>query len=216
MILLLLWNVVPLYAEDAAGPSALVSSFAPESPKPAQYTKEELKKRQQYRKTVENKKTEINGSQWDVELKSSDKTEKPESDTLTFQNGRFSSQFFTGKGFASTNYTITLPEGSDRAVWETMQTSSNSKEGIVFIRGEWQGEAMSGQVTQQLEGGKTKEYYFTTAKRTAIAPTTDKPSEEWPTPSAAAPASASGSLQALVSKEKAASETTPKKKQFGL
>ncbi len=67
-------------------------------------------------------------------------------------------------------------------VWETMQTSSNPKEGVVFIRGEWKGDQMRGVISQQLEGGTTRDFNFTTSGKVAIPPTTEKEKKEEPKP----------------------------------
>ena len=153
--MLVLLNAIiiqPSYAKDKA-PAA-----------PATDTKvAEMKKK------VEAKKAELNGSQWEVLVTSSDGKNKDAKDTLVFQNGQVTLKGFAEQGFNTTNYTITVPEGDGMTVWETMQTSP--KEGVVFIRGEWKGDEMRGIISQQLEGGKTnKDYTFKTASKVAIDP----------------------------------------------
>lgn len=190
---------LPLYAKDSGDPAKKAE------------LQMELKKKTELRKAIEVRKTDINGTEWKTTLIPNEKKEKPESDTLTFQNSQVTSKFFSGKGFSPTNYTVTLPEGTDKGIWETMQTSSDSKEGVVFIRGEWLKDAMSGQVTQQLAEGKTKEYYFTTSGRVAISPI----SEQKATSSATSDKVSSSPVEsdpsaALVSMEKD-SKSTPKK-----
>ena len=147
-------------------------------------------KREETRKQVEAKKKELNGSQWEILLVSSAGPKaKSEQDVLTFQNGQVSSKVFSASGFQPTNYTITIQEGTDETVWETMQT--DPKEGVVFIRGEWKGDTMHGIVSQQLEGGKTtRDYNFSTVKKESVPPTTasakaeTKPAEVSTTPAA--------------------------------
>lgn len=137
-------------------------------------TPEEEKKIAEIRKRVDSKKTDLNGSSWDlVYVGSSDPKMKGKTDKFTFQNGQFMSELLTKRGFNWTNYTITVPpdETSKTAVWETMQTG---KEGQIFVRGEWEGERMSGSITEQLDGGnKVAEHIFTTSSRVAIPPTSD-------------------------------------------
>lgn len=211
-VFLLSFLTVPLYAKDSGDPV-----------KKAEIEKAQ-KKKTELRKAIELRRTDINGTQWETTLIPSDKKEKSEPDTLTFQNGRVSSKVFSTKGFSQTNYTVTLPEGTDKGVWETMQTSSDSKEGVVFIHGEWLKDTMTGQVTQQLDGGKTtKEYYFTTASRKAIAPSTAKANMAQPQAAASGKAE-QNPLMALISKEKAqkpapevTAEAAPTKKtKYGL
>ena len=182
--------------------SASAVSYAKDDAKGAQ---DIAKQKAALRKKIADRKEELNGSEWVTTLNSSEKNEKPESDTLTFQNNTVASKFFMSKGFSATNYTVTLPEGSAKGVWETMQTSSNSKEGVVFIHGEWEKESMNGQVTQQLGEGKTKEYYFTTSARKAILPPVPQKGvkgDETPS-SVSAKNAVRNPLSALVSKEQA-------------
>lgn len=165
--------------------------------------------RAEMRKKTEAKKAELNGSEWEVTLiNSADPKAAPEKDVLTFQNGQVNSKSLAGRGFKPTNYTITLQEGSDETVWETMQTSPS--EGVVFIRGEWKDDAMRGIVSQQLEGGKTRDYSFTTSGKTTVSPTTPKEEKQAnetaaaiavpPAQNAAAPAAKSGSGSSKKSK----------------
>ena len=142
----------------------------------AEATNEEAKL-EALRKLTEAKKIEINGSQWDVQIKAMDgKGSLPEKDALTFQDGTFSSKYFSEKGFSPTNYTLTVEREDGPTVWETMQTSE--KGGVVFWRGEWKDEAMSGIISRQLEKGN-EEYSFTSSGKQSISPTsTEEKSEE--------------------------------------
>lgn len=133
-------------------------------------------KKEERRKKVEAKKAELNGSQWEVNLTALDGKGRPEVDVLTFQNGQVTSKSFAAKGFTPTNYTISVEDGNEMTVWETMQTSP--KEGVVFIRGEWKEDLMRGIVSQQLEGGKTRDYSFASASKVAVDPTTKSEEEK--------------------------------------
>ncbi len=133
---------------------------------------EDKAKREETQKKIEEKKKELNGTQWNVALTSGGKSEGE--DVLTFQNAQVSSKIFGNKGYPSTNYTISFSEGSDMATWETMQT--NPKGGVVFIRGEWKEGVMRGVISQQLEEGKSKDYNFTSANKASI-PTTTEPKQ---------------------------------------
>ncbi len=137
-------------------------------------TEAEEKKLIEKRKRIVDKKTDLNGSSWDISyIASSDPKQKGKKDLLTFQNGQFNSKSLMDRGFTWTNYTISVPnEESELAVWETMQTG---KEGIVFIHGEWTKDKMTGNITEQLDGGKkVVEHSFSTTNRVAIPPSTEE------------------------------------------
>jgi hypothetical protein len=134
-----------------------------------------VKKLEDSRKLIEQKKSELNGSQWELDMTASDAKGKVEKEVFTFQNGQVTCKMLTARGFKPTNYTISVPEGSDMAVWETMQT--NDKGNVVFIRGEWKQDIMRGVISEQLEGGKSRDYNFASASKIAVEPTT-KPKEE--------------------------------------
>ena len=142
-------------------------------------TPDEQKKIQNIRERVKEKKEELNGSSWELTLKStSDPKAKPIQDTFTFQDDKVTSKGYEKKGFASTNYTVSVsPDpATDMAVWETMKTGSD---GVVFIRGEWLKDSMQGNVTEQLdEGKKVNEYYFNSDARKAIAKSSKKEETE--------------------------------------
>ena len=149
------------------------------------------------RKKIQEHRTELNGSSWEVTLGSG---AKGEADTFTFQNGQFSSKSLAKRGFSPTNYTVSIPsDSSGLAVWETMQTG---KEGLIFLRGEWDKDMMRGDVTEQLEEGKKiKDYSFSTSGRTAIPPSSaSEEKTEASSADAGAPAVAVDAPEALVSK----------------
>ena len=124
---------------------------------------------QSARELAKMKKEELNGSRWEVEMKSQDPKVKDRKDVFTFQNNQVSSKVLSKRGFGPTNYTVSAKKNSDLAVWETMQTA---KEGVVFIRGQWTAEGMEGNLTEKLDDGETDiRYYFTSAKLEDIAAT---------------------------------------------
>jgi hypothetical protein len=137
-------------------------------------TAEETKKKTDMRKLAAEWRKDLNGSQWEVTVSSQNPQAKGVGkDVLTFQNDQFRSRSLEKRGYSATNYTITpLGEEGERAVWETMQTG---KDGVVFVKGEWKEEQMTGTMTEQLDGGKTVfDYYFTSAKRKKVAPTSEE------------------------------------------
>jgi hypothetical protein len=121
------------------------------------------------------KKLEINGTQWEVQvaLAGGAKGILPAKDTLTFQDGRFTSKSLNDMDFSSTNYTLTVQE-SGVTIFETMQTSE--KNGIAFWRGEWKEDVMSGIISRQLEKGN-EEYNFTSSSKVSISPTSEEKEE---------------------------------------
>ena len=128
------------------------------------------------RKKVAEKREELNGSEWQITIKPQAGVSKPtvlDADTLTFQNGKFISSQMTKKGFAQTNYTVTV-QGDGPAVWETMQTSSDKTQGVAFWRGEWKDELLTGVIVRQLPEKPNEEYYFTSSVRKSIPPSSSE------------------------------------------
>ena len=150
----------------------------PAAPAPAivQRSPEEEKKIAERRKKVEERLKELNGSEWEMTVKPHAGKEKEYKDVFTFQDKQVSSKKLSARGFLSTNYTITIPDDGETAVWETMKTG---KEGVVFIRGEWVKDKMTGAISEQLdEGKKIKEYSFSSDTRAVVPPTSVKEEAE--------------------------------------
>ena len=176
---------------------------------PKEMTEAEKKKLKAERERQGKAKEGLNGSSWQVSIQSMDAKQKPDKDTFTFQDTEFKSDFFIGKGYAPTNYTVTMMgDSGERAQFETMMSG---KGGMVFLRGEWEKEVMSGTITEQLEGGKkVNEYYFTTSGRKAIPPVSEKAQKAEAAAQTTAPQTTENTVQetshvtpsgALVSKE---------------
>lgn len=151
-------------AAEKAAPAPVASSLSPA----AQAKHEELKK------LLDEKKKELNGSEWKVDVSSAGKSLGE--DVMTFQNQQITCKTLKDKGYPATNYTVSLPEGSDMAVWETMQT--NPKGGVVFIRGEWKEGVMRGVMSEQLGEGKSQDLNFASVAKTAVPETTEEKKEE--------------------------------------
>ncbi len=131
------------------------------------------KKRAEMRKRIEERKKELNGGEWEVMIKSmSGKGALDGSDALTFQDNVFRSKSSAKLGFTSTNYTLTVSDsGEGPTVWETMQTSG--KGNVMFWRGEWLGDKMTGVISRQLEDGKSEEYSFSSSSMKEIPETSE-------------------------------------------
>ena len=144
---------------------------------PFLYAKEknDAEKLEQQRKMVEEKKKDLNGTSWGIDIKSSaGKGILSGSDQLVFQDGKFTSKKLSKKGYPSTNYTIT-PSENGPSVWETMQTSAD--DGVTFWRGEWTKDSMSGVINRQLKD-TAEDYHFASSNKEKIPPSSEKKEEE--------------------------------------
>lgn len=137
------------------------------------------------RKKIEEKKKELNGGEWEVTIKSMPKKGALDGpDVLTFQDNVFRSKSSSKAGFSPTNYTLTVSESdTGPTVWETMQTGD--KGDVMFWRGEWLGDQMTGVVSRQFENGKSEEYAFSSSAMKEIPETSESgvSEEEKSTPS---------------------------------
>jgi len=164
-----------------AAEKALMSSEEPViDKKPAkvvQAPKIDEKAVKKIREKIEEKKKEINGSEWGVDLGSRDPKAKGGADVLTFQDGMVKLAGFHKQGYGPTNYTISVPsEDSELAIFETMQVSKDA--GMIFIRGEWNKDKMQGIINEQTDGGKSsREWWFTSSGKASVSPTSEKKEE---------------------------------------
>ncbi|MFA6600062.1 MAG: hypothetical protein WC352_05025 [Candidatus Omnitrophota bacterium] len=148
------------------------------SPVAPKISKQDEEARAALRKKILEKKDELNGSEWAVEIKSrSAKGDFAGEDTLTFQNDKFRSGKTEKSGYTATNYTLTVSEEENGpTVWETMQTSANGE--ITFWRGEWKDDVMTGVISRQLKEEKgVEEYYFSSSLKKEIPKTTEETEE---------------------------------------
>ena len=101
----------------------------------------------------------LNGTIWSIEWTplSGGKPKKPLKDTLTFENGKVTSETLSRDGYPTSNYTLTVGEDGV-TVWETMQTKE--KTGVVFWRGERQGDTMRGILSKQPADGPPVDHSF--------------------------------------------------------
>jgi REP element-mobilizing transposase RayT len=119
---------------------------------------ERLKKEQEQRPAQKQILTELDGTEWTIQIKSG--TQKPYArfDKIRFTDGRFSSRYFSSRGFAPSNYTLTIRDGGV-FIWETMQTSEG--QGVVFWRAETTAEGiMKGKITIQPRDDSPEDFYF--------------------------------------------------------
>lgn len=105
--------------------------------------------------------TELDGTEWTIEVKSKDKTVTPAVyfDKLEFKGHMLSSKEMAVKGFQSSNYTLTV-QNDGTLLWETMQRNAAGE--VVF----WQGQTtkdnkMSGIMSKNSADGKSQDILFT-------------------------------------------------------
>ena len=116
----------------------------------------------------EQKRAQLNNTQWPAELLAMSGEGKKQKDILSFKDNRFSSEIYAKQGFAATNYTLSVQEDGS-IVWETMQTAENGQ--LVFWRGEISSDmkSMRGVVSKQKAAGESEDYSFICGEKTIIA-----------------------------------------------
>ncbi len=80
------------------------------------------------------KKSDLNGTEWEIQCKVMSGKGKAEKDVLIFLDNKLSSKNMSAKGFTATNYSLRLLEDNETYTWETMQVSE--KDGTAFWRGD--------------------------------------------------------------------------------
>lgn len=122
---------------------------------------------------VETKQSELNNTEWAINITAlADKNRKAEPDALRFVDKKVYSLRFESQGYARSNYTLRVkPNGT--AIWETMQTKTG--EGVLFWRGDWRDDKMTGVLTRIPKRGKKEEFYFVS---TAVKKIEEAPSGE--------------------------------------
>ncbi len=139
-------------------------------------------------KKLQERKDQLDNTEWDIKLGSSDKRIKPVTDKLIFKNKMISLESFAKEGFGPTNYTVTVSEDLESATFETMQSG---KAGVLFIRGDWTKDTMQGNINERIDNGKkTLEYFFTSSPMKKITPSDEpeKSAEAKEAPKSALPA----------------------------
>jgi hypothetical protein len=116
----------------------------------------------------EQKRAQLNNTQWSAELLAMSGEGKKHKDVLIFKDNHFSSEAYVKQGFAATNYTVSVQEDGS-LVWETMQTAADGQ--LVFWRGEVSSDmkSMRGVVSKQKAGGESEDYSFVCGEKTVIA-----------------------------------------------
>jgi len=104
--------------------------------------------------------TDLDGTEWTIELKPKDKSNSANIyfDKLYFGNGKVSSKDLSAKKFPESNYTLKVQEDGT-LLWETMQR--NEAGDVIF----WQGQTtkdnkMSGMMSRNSVDGKSEDILF--------------------------------------------------------
>jgi REP element-mobilizing transposase RayT len=107
--------------------------------------------------------TDLNRTEWEIELKPRGDSGKDYSkyDRIYFDSGKITSRNLTSKGFASSNYTLTIRDDGT-LVWETMQKSEHGD--TVYWRGEQKDGKMKGVFSRQSADNKLQTFSFKSLK----------------------------------------------------
>ncbi|MDD5130332.1 MAG: hypothetical protein PHS66_04720 [Candidatus Omnitrophica bacterium] len=120
---------------------------------------------------IAKKKIELNGTQWNIEVKAMSGKGKMEKDTIAFMDGKVSSKNMGARGFEATNFSMRLLEDGETYTWETMQVSE--KDGAAFWRGDIGGDGiMRGVLSIRDKKNKVSDFNFYSleSNKVAVAP----------------------------------------------
>lgn len=111
---------------------------------------------------INQRKAELNGSQWTIELVPASGRGRAERDVITFSEGKVSSVNLENRGFVSVGYSARLKEDGT-FIWEAMQTSE--KEGQAFWRGDIRGNVMHGVLCIRNKKNRGQDFKFTSVAK---------------------------------------------------
>ena len=163
---------------------------------PLAMAKEKKQEPSSAEKKIQARQADLENSEWEIRMASQDpKAKIPASDKIVFKAGKVEIESFNKMGYSGTPYTLTPVPNTESGVWETVQR--NGEGGMLTLRGDWNGERMTGVISESLdEGKKVTTYDFTSFKKSALRE--DAASENTAKP---AQSSAPSNMKALVSKE---------------
>jgi hypothetical protein len=153
-------------ASKVEAPKAEVAKVEPAKPKMDKTQKEAIEFK---RKLMEKKRSELNNTEWQIELVPMSGKGNKEGETVVFKNNQVSLVGYGKRGFPTTNYTLTVQDDGS-LVWETMQTSEKS--GIAFLRGEIDAAAqnMRGVLSHRIDDTTAEDYSFVSTGKKSITP----------------------------------------------
>lgn len=164
------------FSKDKDQPVKIVTESQTVAKKPAGKVQEMLAK----------KKSDLNGTEWEIQVKGMSPKAKAEKDILIFVDNKVSSKNMGDRGFEATNYSLRLLEDNETYTWETMQVSEKS--GTAFWRGDIGSDGvMRGVVSVRSKKNAVTDYNFyslqsqkTAPAAVAVAPVVETPAVEAP------------------------------------
>lgn len=106
---------------------------------------------------IAKKKAELNGTEWNVQMKTMGTKGKAEMDVISFAEDKVSSKNLSALGYVPTNFTVRLEEDGT-VIWETMQTSE--KDGMAFWRGDILDGVMRGVLSKRDKKNNALDFNF--------------------------------------------------------
>jgi len=102
---------------------------------------------------------DLDDTEWTIEFKgpADSQSSYPRFDKITFDQGKIYSPYFAGKGFAGSNYTLTIKDRG-RMTWETMQ--ANGSGGVLVWRADIDAGQMQGTLSLREAGKPAQEFSF--------------------------------------------------------
>ncbi|MCK9594983.1 MAG: hypothetical protein PHH68_07995 [Candidatus Omnitrophica bacterium] len=121
-----------------------------------------------HRALIEQKRREMNNTEWAIDLSKLTGKGKKETDTVTFKTNQVFAGGYVKKGFQPTNYSLSI-QGDGNFVWETMQSSEKS--GLAFWRGEISADmqSMRGVLSHQISDKAKEEYSFVSTAKNIVS-----------------------------------------------
>ena len=164
------------FSKDKDQPVKIVTESQAVAKKPAGKVQEMLAK----------KKSDLNGTEWEIQIKGMSPKAKAEKDILIFVDNKVSSKNMADRGFEATNYSLRLLEDNETYTWETMQVSEKS--GTAFWRGDIGSDGvMRGVVSVRNKKNAVTDYNFYSLQSqkaapaaVAVAPVVEAPAVEAP------------------------------------
>ena len=147
--------------------AATEDETAPAAPAPPVVERPAPRRLTEMEKLREELRAKLDGTEWTLELRPMEGTGKNKRDTVSFTGRTVTSDRLAKLGYPTSNYSLNVKE--DRtATWETMQTKAG--EGVVFWRGELEGETMRGVLSQQPANKPAESYSFVGKQTGGVTP----------------------------------------------
>ncbi len=139
-----------------------------EKPAPSPPPSVDRKEMDKKRAMKDKRRKAVDGNQWEISVISMTGKGEKTPDALVFAENKFSSQEYEKKGYAPSNYTVSITD-EGKTVVETMQ--SDEEMGILFWRVEFDEDLAGcrGVISRQISENKTDDYSFvSTAKKPVV------------------------------------------------